>query len=45
MISGLASLMSRFIFRMIPICSSLLRSEYLSSLAHRDDRCCREKAL
>jgi hypothetical protein len=29
--SGRASLMSRFIFRMTPICSSLFRSEYFSS--------------
>src|SRR6185436_7710668 len=29
--SGLASLISRFILRMTPICSSLLRREYLSS--------------
>jgi len=31
-ISGRASLMSRPIFRMTPICSSLFRSEYFSSL-------------
>ncbi len=30
-ISGRASLISRFILRMIPICSSLFNSEYLSS--------------
>lgn len=29
--SGRASLMSRFILRMTPMCSSLFRSEYLSS--------------
>ena len=29
--SGRASLMSRFIFRITPMCSSLFRSEYLSS--------------